>query len=347
MSTVSDIKTCWLTVNSSCQLRCAWCYAKDRDYDPKGDMAHETAIRLIDIMGDLGVQTCKILGGEPSIYPHIVPVLKRLKQRSIRSVIITNGIRYSDRAVMQRHFEAGLDNLIISLKAGSQATYKELTGAPVLDSVHRAVKNLQEFRGGVTITITQEMQNEIILAISDVVAVGARFINLHFCSPTVMSGAPENHSMIAPDKAATVMMIAVEHLEKLGVSYNVQISLPFCLFERGFIEGLMQKNCLTSGCIVNKKSGIIFGSEGEAGFCNHMMDYPFGRLGADFTTAAELQKLYGEQDEFFAVTNRAPDARCVECPMSNLCCGGCPLQWTQFDPQMYVKGGEFFTLPLA
>ncbi|MEK7123129.1 MAG: SPASM domain-containing protein, partial [Patescibacteria group bacterium] len=122
---------------------------------------------------------------------------------------------------------------------------------------------------------------------------------------------------------------------------------PFCLVNRGFIEGLMQKNCLTSGCIVNKKSGIIFGSEGEAGFCNHMMDYPFGRLGEDFTTAAELQKLYSEQDEFFEMTNRAPDAKCVECPMSSSCCGGCPLQWTQFDPHMYVKGGESFTLPMA
>ncbi|MEK7123015.1 MAG: radical SAM protein, partial [Patescibacteria group bacterium] len=221
MSTITAIKSSWLTVNSSCQLRCAWCYAKDRDYDPKGDVTCETAIRLIDIMSDLGVETCKILGGEPSIYPHIVPILNRLKQRSIRSVIITNGIRYSDREVMRRHFEAGLDSLIISLKAGSQATYKELTGAPVLDRVHQAVKNLQEFRGGVTITITQEMQDEIIPAISDVVSVGAKFINLHFCSPTVMSGAPENHSMIAPDKAAIAMMIAVEHLEKLGVSYNV------------------------------------------------------------------------------------------------------------------------------
>lgn len=338
----SVINTCWLTVNRLCQLRCKWCYAKDGGYDSSSDMDLSTVSQLINIMEGLGSQTCKILGGEPSVYPHITYVLEQLKISKIQSIIITNGIRYSNKAIMRKHFEAGLNSLIISLKAGTEQSYKELTGANVLAKVYQAVENLTEFQGGVTITITEEIHKEIIPAISNIVSAGAKFINLHFCSPTLISGKPENHSMLPPDKAAIVMMDAVEHLEKLNVSYNVQISIPFCLFRPDFIQRLVEKNCITSGCIVNKKSGIIFDNKGEAGFCNHMMDYPFGRLGIDFINAEQLQMLYLSQNNFFDVTNRVPSEKCLECPINNICCGGCPLQWTQFDPSIYVKGGDAF-----
>lgn len=339
----SQIKTCWLTVNRMCQLRCRWCYAQDTGYDASHDMAFKTAIRLIDIMQKMGTNTCKILGGEPSLYPHITDVLKHLQTCGIRSVLITNGLRYANKDFMAEHFEAGLDSLIISLKAGTHESYKQYTGADILNRVHQAIRNLADFRGGVTITITEEMLNEIIPALSGIIDAGVRFVNLHFCSPTLVSGTPENHSMLTPGAAADLMTRAVHYLEERDVSYNVQISIPFCLFDTDFIRGLIEKNCLTSGCIVNKKSGIILDTEGEAGFCNHMMKYPFGKLDVDFSTAAQLQKLYLSQDQFFNVTNRAPSGKCLKCPISHICCGGCPLQWTQFNPETWVKGGDAFT----
>ncbi len=339
----SGIKTCWLTVNRMCQLRCQWCYAQNTGYDASHDMTFDTVIRLIDIMQEMGTCTCKILGGEPSLYPRITDVLKYLRTCGIRSILITNGLRYTNKDFMAEHFEAGLNSLIISLKAGTHGSYKQYTGADVLDKVHQAVRNLSNFSGGVTITITEEMFNEIIPALAGVIDAGVRFINLHFCSPTLASGAPKNHSMLMPSIAADLMMRAVHYLEEQGVSYNVQISIPFCLFETDFIRNLINKNSLTSGCIVNKKSGIIFGTEGEAGFCNHMMDYPFGKLNVDFSTAAQLQKLYLSQDRFFNVTNRAPSYKCLECPISHICCGGCPLLWTQFNPETWVRGGDVFT----
>lgn len=338
----SMINTSWLTVNRSCQLRCRWCYAKDRGYDSKNDMDISMALQLINVVKGLGSQTCKILGGEPSIYPHIIQVLNRLRFLQIRSVIITNGLRYADKGFMREHFDAGLDSLVISMKAGTKESYKRLTGVDVLGRVYRAIGNLSDFRGGVTITIAEEIKEEIIPAIRGVVHAGARFVNLHFCSPTIVSGSPENHSMLTPDKAAEIMTTAVNYMERLNISYNVQISIPFCLFHPDLIQNLINKNCLTSGCIVNKQSGIIFGTKGEAGFCNHMMEYPFGQYGIDFSNADQLQLLYFGQEQFFEATNRVPSKKCLECSISHLCCGGCPLQWTQFQPYEYVKGGDKF-----
>jgi len=293
-------------------------------------------------MKELGTETCKLLGGEPSIYPHIQQVLSQLKSARIRSVMISNGLVYSDKKTMEQHFTTGLDSLIISLKAGTPQSYKKLTRVDALNKVLQAMKNLTEFTGGVTITLTTDIVEEILPAISLIADTGIRFVNLHLCSPMLVSGVPENHSMILPDKAAIAIVKAVETLEKVGLSYNIQVSIPFCLFEPEFIYWLMQKNCITSGCIVTKKSGIIFGTKGEAGFCNHLMDYPFGKLAENFSTGDELESLYGNQSSFFEITNRAPTEKCLDCPMNLFCCGGCPLQWTQFDPNTYISGGKKF-----
>ena len=277
------INTCWLTVNRKCQLRCRWCYAQDGGYTSEQDMKLEQAFQIIDIMQGLGTQTCKLLGGEPSLYPHLTDVLAHLRTSGICSVMITNGLVYADKRIIQEHFAAGLDSLVISLKAGTPESYKRLTGAPVFGKVCAAVGNLADFKGGVTITITEEIKDEIVPAIRSIVYAGARFINLHFCSPTLVSGLPENHSMLEPNIAAETLLRAVECLDALPVTYNVQISIPFCLFPSSFIQTLIEKKCLTSGCIVNKKSGLIFGPQGEVGFCNHMMDYPFGKYGVNFS----------------------------------------------------------------
>ena len=73
-----------------------------------------------------------------------------------------------------------------------------------------------------------------------------------------------------------------------------------------------------------------------------MMEYPFGRYGVDFHNATDLHKLYFGQKHFFEVTNRAPCEKCLDCPVKHLCCGGCPLQWTQFQPDKYIRGGDKF-----
>jgi radical SAM protein with 4Fe4S-binding SPASM domain len=296
------------------------------------------AFSLIDSMRDIGVQTCKILGGEPSIYPHIIDILKYLKKSGIRSVIISNGILYAKKDLIEKHFDVGLDSLIISLKAATGESYKNFTGADVFMKVRQAIKNLRHFKGGVTITITSEMATDILTAIDFVVASGAKFINLHFCSPTLLSGTPVNHSMLPPDEAAKTLIRAVNHLDTMNLFYNVQISIPFCNFPKEFIKRLMEKNCLTSGCIVNKKSGIIFDTQGGAGFCNHMMDYPFAMHGKDYKNGHELERIYFKQDDFFEVTNRAPSKKCLDCSLQDMCCGGCPLQWTQFEPDEYIIG---------
>lgn len=67
----------WLTVNRRCNLRCGWCYARDTDYKSK-DMSLDLAEKLINFFKELAVTQTVVLGGEPTVYPHLLQVLRML-----------------------------------------------------------------------------------------------------------------------------------------------------------------------------------------------------------------------------------------------------------------------------
>ena len=68
-------KNCWLTLNHACNLNCKWCYAKDTGYLKSDDMSLDMAYDIIDICHDLSINHITLIGGEPTIYPHLFDVI--------------------------------------------------------------------------------------------------------------------------------------------------------------------------------------------------------------------------------------------------------------------------------
>ena len=50
----SDIKSVWLTLNRSCNLRCKWCYAQESEFKKELNMEYLCARDLINICIKLG-----------------------------------------------------------------------------------------------------------------------------------------------------------------------------------------------------------------------------------------------------------------------------------------------------
>ena len=82
------IKAYWLTVNRECELRCGWCYIKGLGYKKKNDLDIDLAFNMIDVMDSMGTKVCKILGGEPALYPNIIPLLEYLKKKVINQLLL-------------------------------------------------------------------------------------------------------------------------------------------------------------------------------------------------------------------------------------------------------------------
>jgi len=78
-----------------CNFRCAYCYVEDRTV-AAGEMSRREIKDVILQARELGARKIIILGGEPSIYPHLVEMLRFLGHLGLEIEIFTNGTGITD-----------------------------------------------------------------------------------------------------------------------------------------------------------------------------------------------------------------------------------------------------------
>jgi MoaA/NifB/PqqE/SkfB family radical SAM enzyme len=79
-------------------------------------------LRGLKVLKDQGVDYLCLTGGEPLLYPALLPVLDRARDLEIHTLLCTNGSRLSP-ATIGALKAAGLETLIISLDAASAAAH--------------------------------------------------------------------------------------------------------------------------------------------------------------------------------------------------------------------------------
>lgn len=78
-----------------CNFRCAYCYLEDRTA-AAGEMSRQEIKEVILQAKELGARKIIILGGEPSIYPHLVEMLRFLGGLGLEIELFTNGSGITD-----------------------------------------------------------------------------------------------------------------------------------------------------------------------------------------------------------------------------------------------------------
>ncbi len=73
-----------------CNFRCSYCYITDKT-ECSNELSREEIKDIILQAKELGARKIIILGGEPSIYPHIVEMLRFLGKERLEIEIFTNG----------------------------------------------------------------------------------------------------------------------------------------------------------------------------------------------------------------------------------------------------------------
>lgn len=89
----------WIEVTTHCQLKCAGCY---RGLDqPEAKPMHESLDVIKDQVDKLiemrSPECVSIAGGDPLLYPDLVPLLQYIKQKNCYSLVFTNGIALTDK----------------------------------------------------------------------------------------------------------------------------------------------------------------------------------------------------------------------------------------------------------
>lgn len=110
-----------------CNLRCTFCYAHFDDDDQlratRGGLPEADALRILELLRVAGAEKLTLVGGEPTLCPHLPAVLRRARDLGFVSTLVTNGARL-DR-LLDTHVDC-LDWVGLSVDSGDETVQQEL-----------------------------------------------------------------------------------------------------------------------------------------------------------------------------------------------------------------------------
>jgi len=212
----------------------------------------------------------------------------------------------------------------------------------------QAISNFAELGDPVSVSITTsslvaDNLEELVKAATEA---GAANILIEFCAATFENGQPKQGYMLPPDQMAAIIVTKYDQLiECSDGKLSIQQSLPFCLYPPGFLE--KADGHIMSGCHVMSRSGVIFTPEGGVLLCNCLHGFELGKLDVDFRDTETFNEFWQKKEVVHANERLVcyPHRRCMDCKEYDKCCGGCPLQWFVFDPNIVLQEHELCLVP--
>ncbi len=123
-----------------CNLRCKHCYQR-ADRPLPNELSLEEKLSLVEQLDRAGVAAIALSGGEPTIHPDFLTIVKAIADRGIYAAVATNGWRLADPKFFKKAIDAGLRYVEVSVDSADPKKHDEFRG--VEGSWERAVKALE------------------------------------------------------------------------------------------------------------------------------------------------------------------------------------------------------------
>lgn len=123
--TIRDLR---LSVTDRCNYRCIYCMDPDFRYMPKRELLTlEEYVRIVRVLSTLGVEKLRLTGGEPTLYPELLSLMRELGRMPLTDIAMTtNGSLMSEQSARAWR-EAGLKRMTLSLDSTRPERIREIT----------------------------------------------------------------------------------------------------------------------------------------------------------------------------------------------------------------------------
>jgi len=146
-----------------CNFKCRHCYQR-ADKPLPNELTLYEKLRLVEELDQCGVASIALSGGEPTIHPDYLTIIKAGASRGMYMAVATNGWRFADIDELRKAKEAGLRYVEVSIDSANPRKHDTFRG--VEGSWRRAVKALENavklgFSHAMAVTLTRYNVNEI------------------------------------------------------------------------------------------------------------------------------------------------------------------------------------------
>jgi cyclic pyranopterin phosphate synthase len=130
-----DIHYLRISLTDKCNMRCVYCMTEDMVFQPNDDlMSTAEILRLVNIFARLGIDKIRLTGGEPTVHPDLLEIVRGINVAGIhRLSMTTNGLRLAELAKPLK--EAGLERVNVSVDTLDPDRFRRVTRGGKLDKV--------------------------------------------------------------------------------------------------------------------------------------------------------------------------------------------------------------------
>ena len=342
--TINTIKPrcAWFTVNRLCNLQCKWCYGQGVSPSPDSDMTIEMARNLLVIVQSIGIDHITIIGGEPTLWPHLIEFNRACASHNIKTAIVTNSIHFSDDEFWERYILQKNETVSVSIKAHDARLLKSAASSLHYTSMVKGLRRaFEQFKIGASTVYNRICAEHIVDIAKFTMDCGARRLNISPCTPAFFGGRSHAEYVVEPSVMVRhIVSVYPELAEITGGKISFAMKLPFCFWPRDFIDMLIDKGQITSSCQLRQRAGVVFDSDGSVAVCNSLTDCPIGKYGLDFADGDSLLSHMSSPSvtRLYDKITSYPSTKCVGCEKYGMCGGGCMMFWTHLNPQDCIPG---------
>ena len=146
-----------------CNLRCVHCY-QNAEKKLSNELTLKEKLDVVDQLDRAGVAALALSGGEPTIHPHFLPIVRKASERGIYTAVATNGWMFADISFARKARRAGLRYVEVSIDSADPKKHDRFRG--VDGSWERAVKGLRNavklgFSTAMAVTLTKLNVDEV------------------------------------------------------------------------------------------------------------------------------------------------------------------------------------------
>lgn len=328
------INQCIITLTRNCNLRCKFCYAKGTGYIENDFIEYDDLKRIVDFCNDIEINDIVFSGGEPSLYPNLIDILKYIRSRKrVMSVSMsTNGIRLANYAYCKQLVDNGIKYIDISIKGKDEHECLKMAGHDCLESQLNAIRNLSGLP--VILTCSMVLTNDNVYGVCDTIKraydCGARQFSFSFALDNQKS-VESDLQYLKRHNPFPVIDAFVAQIDQLDVitegQWWIEYTFPLCVYTREQL--LLLEGRLASPCQIFNGLGITLDTKKNLIPCSMYFENAIGQYGQDFSSVDEFE-LWVEQESYKSTIdnlNKLPSTDCLSCELLERCNGGCPIFW--------------------
>ena len=128
-----------ISLTDKCNMRCVYCMPEEMVFRPTSElMSRGECLRLVRLFVDLGVDKVRLTGGEPTVHPDLIPIVRGIRELGVHRIsMTTNGLRLAKLARPLQ--EAGLERVNVSVDTLNPVKFRRITRRGRLDEVMAGV----------------------------------------------------------------------------------------------------------------------------------------------------------------------------------------------------------------